>query len=430
MELEDEMKRIGKIALVVLYLIACFFVWETVENSINNKTSPLRNHIKIFDIKLGSVLSQEECDFIDNHYDLFIGPAKCKRTKTFSYINVKSIPEVDSCEDYYLHYLKDVNKPFIFPDGLENRLNVTGSDIPSKENRVPSVWSEDKYTINPKSKRTIDLKVKEARLNISNFNSFGVFIDGLVYEKKTMDYFNLRNTIEYAGKLKDDTPEFLKDQYKLVDSIRWHIQFPEIESTMITMGEDPIPPLLINAVHPWYLDSEFINRDLLINNFDWFLIENAIQYPFMNEEDFQQLNDIMWITDTNRYFLLHGINKTGTNEGNLFLLAVYYLIQNENTFFGYRTDRINELEWLKAIEFDIGKAVDEFPISEGDGLYSRRYEKGIVLARFISDTENFVIRRLLLEEFRILQSDGTLGDKEYKDAFPVSEGDGFILIYN
>jgi len=408
-------------------------MWRIIGNPFNNSSDSLRNYLKTFDIKLGQALSTEECNFVENHYDVFIGAVNCNKTKVFTYLNVQSTARDSLDEEMYLHYNISIDKAFNFGNGTSGRITVKKESLPSRNNRVLSPHSPEWFLLNVRNPKTVDYLIKEANNTQKLYSTDGLFIDGLVYEKQSMQYFQLDNTFEYSGILEDYIPEYLKDQYKLMDSLRIYVQLAIMETTMLDIFKSKDLQIIVNATHPWYLESEFINRTLLINNFDWFLLENGIRYPYMKVEDFVQLNNIMWLTEKekDKKLMIQGINNLGTtNKGNMFLLSAYYLIQNENTYFSLRSEQneLGGLEWMKAIEFDIGKPIDQYPVEIGDGTFYRKYDNGIVVVRFMNEICNYTVNVNLQREASILQIDGTLEDKTYTE-INMRINDGFVLVY-
>ncbi len=135
----------------------------------------------------------------------------------------------------------------------------------------------------------------------------------------------------------------------------------------------------------------------------------------------------------------------GSDRGRIFLLALYYLVHNENTWLLYETvnghggsARISEWQWNPAAEFDVGRpstipvgmvdfdsrsgTTEHYVLDEGADPYrpdltyhvlARNFTNAVVLAKMlpagsvVSDAS--LTTHTLDGTYALLQADGTLG---------------------
>jgi hypothetical protein len=154
----------------------------------------------------------------------------------------------------------------------------------------------------------------------------------------------------------------------------------------------------------------------------------------------------------------------GSDRGKIFMLALYYLVHNENTWFLYETvnnhgmgvtAHLSEWNWNPAVEFDIGQpepvpdgltdfdgrsgTTEHYVFAQGSDpwqpqltyrVFARRFSNALVLAKMLPEgsitTDLSITTHQLDGSYAILQADGTLG--AIVTSIDLRNNEGAILI--
>jgi hypothetical protein len=459
-------------------------------------------HIQLASALLANYATPSDIPWRAEHYDLLIGGlygnVDLFRTmnpdaRLFEYVLMRKHPDGPSHnpgevwarsagydpEDFYLHYREDVARADLsgvvivpgYPTGLVPGWNPAPApeDPPASaasrtESRVPLAMGSAGVMYMPamghSGYRTF---IADHAGNIMDGSYYGTPaasgpVDGIVCDVALyypeFDEADLGHTERYGGVPLDDNHPYARAYETIYPELaqRLHDRFGKAIDVMPNYG------------HVYFLeyDSPFPQNLQRTTPWGWgevWLMYNGGSSPTRGanrvinwERDYETaIASIVRRTRAGARRVLGArdlpaAGGTGSDRGRIFLLALYYMVHNSNTWLLYETLNshggagltLEESGWNPAVEFDIGAPVqvpsgfvdfegrsgtlEHYVMYEGPDAYdpaltthllARRFENGLVLAKMLPDgsvvDDRSITTHTLDGSYYILQPDGTLG---------------------
>lgn len=437
----------------------------------------LFSHLKTFHVVFDRNLAKDQTDFFARHYDVFVGEAEIPEVYQanpnillLAYTTVRTNsggsfgPDckhgqfcaeafADSkgydVEGFFLHYKQDVSYWHYFDDGGWHLVDAPGwnpdwrpGDPPASasersESRVWGTWSPTQRWANAAdpSWRHWTSELIASTMRRDGRVIEGVLVDEIVANCYRMgDIVQLDKTHEYWGETIDAGFSYIDDRYGSIPVIR--------ENLVRAFGPKTI--LVGNAQSTWFLASEQVNASRLQGAFTWFLLEDGVRFSPNNinmscsyEKRYGDLLIIHDLAEQGMKILFGGIDTTDSERGSIFVLAVFYLINHPNMYFGKKVSNWHEDTWFDAIAYDVGQPTgepEEWAVGNDPSnpskeyhIVARSYTGALVLVKFRHRTSDDLgpasaTTHDLGEDYRPLRMDGTLGDPVSQITLKNSEG--------
>ena len=401
-------------------------------------------------------------------------------------------------EDFYLHYREDTavptwegvvlvegHAPGVVPGWNPARgpMDPPASAASREESRVPGMnagwfaggipWKMASINNNDYRRFLLDWATWVLDGSLDNLTLAGGPIDGIVFDNAI--YYPM-----FGEGVLDKTDEYyglpLNDQHP--HALGFATLYPEIADGLAArygQAADIMP----NFGHILFTEHPDAAAQSVVANIPWiwgevWLTYNVYQVPITGPDraltydvDYRKaLLPVVKQTRGSKRRVLgardYSNGEVGTDRGRIFTLALYYLVQNRNTYYLYQTvpdhespAHMSQWMWNPAVEFDIGQP-DQVPpgTTDFEGNYpsdehyifaegpdpfdpdltyrvlARRYTNALVLAKMMpagsTNSVNSETTHQLDGSYAVLQADGTLG--AVVTEVTIRNNQGFILI--